>query len=180
MSIRSRWVTMRPWVALLARLVLAGTLGYAGLSKIGDPVGSVRSVAAYNLFGDRLNEVIGYTLPFLELGLAVLLLAGLATRYAGVLSGLLLAAFVLGILSAWARGLSIDCGCFGGGGPVAPGEENYLGPLLRNLGLILLAGLLALRPRSPLALDGALGGASAGVPGGASDGEADGKAKVDG
>lgn len=163
---------MQPWVALLARLVLAGTLGYAGLSKIGDPAGSVRSVAAYELFGDRLNEVIGYTLPFLELGLAVLLLTGLATRYASVLGGLLLLAFVVGIASAWARGLAIDCGCFGGGGPVAPGEEDYLGPLLRNLGLIVLAGLLALRPRSPMALDGALGGA----PRGATNG----KAKVNG
>ena len=41
---------------------------------------------------------------------------GLLTRPVAVLSALMLAGFVIGIASAWARGLQIECGCFGGGG----------------------------------------------------------------
>ena len=34
-------------------------------------------------------------------------------------AGVMLVAFVIGIASAWARGLTIDCGCFGQGGTIA-------------------------------------------------------------
>ena len=44
------------------------------------------------------------------------LLCGLVTRVAAVVSAVLQLAFIIGISSAWARGLQIDCGCFGGGG----------------------------------------------------------------
>jgi hypothetical protein len=71
----------------------------------------------------------------------------------GILSALLMLAFVIGISQAWARGLSIDCGCFGGGGQVAPGEANYLTPLLRDAGLAALGIYLFLYPRSKFALD---------------------------
>jgi hypothetical protein len=62
-------------------------------------------------------------------------------------------AFMIGISQAWARGLSIDCGCFGGGGQVAPGEADYLTPLLRDTGLTLLAVYLTLMPHTKFSLD---------------------------
>ena len=60
--------------------------------------------------------------------MGALLLAGLLTRGAAAVAGLLMLVFVAGIASAWARGLSIDCGCFGTGGPVAPGDTRPRGP----------------------------------------------------
>lgn len=65
-------------------------------------------------------------------------------------------AFVAGIASAWARGLAIDCGCFGGGGPVEPGTTTYLPDVLRDLALLGAAVWIAWRPTSPLALDSLL------------------------
>jgi hypothetical protein len=62
-------------------------------------------------------------------------------------------AFMIGISQAWARGLSIDCGCFGGGGQVAPGDADYLTPLLRDTGLTLLAVYLTLFPHTKFGLD---------------------------
>ena len=47
--------------------------------------------------------------------------------------------FIVAISQAWIRGLSIDCGCFGGGGQVAPGKTRYLEEILRDLGLALTA-----------------------------------------
>ena len=49
---------------------------------------------------------------------------------------------------AWARGLSIDCGCFGGGGAVDPEQTAYGRELLRDAGFLLLAGWLVVRPRT--------------------------------
>jgi hypothetical protein len=60
---------------------------------------------------------------------------------------------IVGISWAWARGLSIDCGCFGGGGPVEPGTANYLPKLLRDLGLAVMGIYLFLLPQSKFALD---------------------------
>jgi hypothetical protein len=73
---------------------------------------------------------------------------GIGTRAVAVLSGLLLLAFVAGVSQAWARGLSIDCGCFGGGGAVAPGQTQYLQEILRDAGFLALAVWLTVRPRT--------------------------------
>ncbi|WP_232778484.1 MauE/DoxX family redox-associated membrane protein [Carbonactinospora thermoautotrophica] len=142
-----------PWISTLVRVALAGIFGAAGLLKIGDPNGSVRAVQAYQLFPNNVAQLIGYALPFLEIALALVLLVGLATRFAAVVGGLLLLAFIGGVASAWARGLSIDCGCFGGGGQVAPGETRYLEEILRDIGFLVLAAWLAFFPRSRFTLD---------------------------
>ena len=86
--------------------------------------------------GER-RRVRRIRLPLFELALAVALLLGVATRSRAIVAGALMTAFVIGVASAWARGLSIDCGCFGGGGEVADGEAHYLPVLLRDLGFTL-------------------------------------------
>lgn len=153
----SGWALLQPWLSLAVRLALAGILGYAGYTKVIVPALSVESVAAYELFGDGLNQFIGYTLPLFEIALALLLLAGLATRATGIVSALLMLVFIAGIASAWARGLAIDCGCFGTGGPVDADETAYGLDIARDLGFMALGLFLAIWPRSRFALDGALG-----------------------
>jgi hypothetical protein len=65
-------------------------------------------------------------------------------------------AFLVGVISAWARGLSIDCGCFGGGGQVDPEETEYLTVVLRDGALLLASLFLARWPRSRWSADSAL------------------------
>lgn len=150
----SRWSTVQPWLTLLVRLGLAGIFGVAGYLKVVDPAGAVQSVQAYQLFPPELAQIIGYALPFAELALALLLVIGLAPRLVAVASALVLLAFIGGIISAWAKGLSIDCGCFGTGGKVKPGEERYLEDILRDVGFLALAAWIYLWPRSKFSLDG--------------------------
>ena len=59
--------------------------------------------------------------------------------------------FILGIASAWARGLSIDCGCFGQGGTIAAAQTQYPQEIARDVGLLACAAWLVAqpRPRSP-------------------------------
>jgi uncharacterized membrane protein YphA (DoxX/SURF4 family) len=145
---------VRPWLALAARLVLAVVFTVAGWSKAADLAGSGRAVNAYRLMPFEAAKVVGAALPFVELALAVLLLVGLATRLAAGVAAGLLTVFLVGIASVWARGLSIDCGCFGGGGQLAPGAHpNYLWDILRDAALLGLALFLLLTPRTPVSVD---------------------------
>ena len=73
-----------------------------------------------------------------------------------VVSALLFVAFIIGISSAWARGLSIDCGCFGGGGEIPDAAAKYPGEIARDVGLLALSLWLVVRPASRLALDNVL------------------------
>ena len=150
LSHRPAWL---PWVSTAARLVLAGILGYAGAIKAVDPQTMVRAVQAYQILPPAVGELIGLVLPFLEIGLALLLLLGLATRFAAAVTAVLMLAFLAGVASAWARGLSIDCGCFGGGGEIEPEETRYLEEILRDIGFLALACWLVVFPASRFALD---------------------------
>ena len=109
------------WFSLAGRLVLAAVFAAAAVTKIGDPPTMVRAVRAYQLVPEPAVRPLAYALPYVELGVAVLLLLGLGVRYAAAVTGLLLVVFLVGVASAWARGLRIDCGCFGGGGATPPG-----------------------------------------------------------
>jgi uncharacterized membrane protein YphA (DoxX/SURF4 family) len=138
----------------VARLALAGVWAWAGWAKIADPDAAARAVRAYEIFPESLVKPIAWGLPFVELGLALLLFLGLACRPAAWVSAVLFLAFIVMIGSAWARGLSIDCGCFGGGG-AAEGVDGakYAQEMLRDLVLIGLAVLVAIGPASNLSLD---------------------------
>ncbi|HEV7896828.1 MAG TPA: MauE/DoxX family redox-associated membrane protein [Planosporangium sp.] len=154
MSIANRWPDLRPWLGTLARVALAAVWLIAGGSKVTDLAGSGRAVAAFRLMPVEMARIVGAALPFVEFALGVLLLLGLATRLAAAVSAALFAGYIVGIAAAWARGLSIDCGCFGGGGQLAPGQHpNYAPDILRDVGLLLVAGFLVVWPRTRLAID---------------------------
>jgi uncharacterized membrane protein YphA (DoxX/SURF4 family) len=133
--------------------VLGGVFVVAGVLKAIDPQSSVAAVGAYQLLPASLATIVGWGLPFAEIALGLLLLVGIATRAVAAAAAMLLVIFIAGVMSAAARGLSIDCGCFGGGGAVAPGHTAYGMEVVRDAGLLLLALWLIWQPRSRLTLD---------------------------
>jgi uncharacterized membrane protein YphA (DoxX/SURF4 family) len=145
-------------VGLLARLFLGIVLVYAGLTKVGRPLTSQRAVQAYEIMPMDLAGYVGLALPFLEIVLGVLLVLGLFTRPAAIASTLLMVVFIIGISQAWARGLTIDCGCFGGGGQVGADQTQYPQEIARDASFALAGAWLWWRPRSLLSLDRTLFG----------------------
>ena len=140
-------------VGTLARLGLAAVWLVSGGVKALDPDQTYVAVRAYDVLPEVGVEVVAALLPWVELAFAALLLVGVGTRAVAVLSAALLVVFVAGVIQAWVRGLAIDCGCFGGGGAVEPGETTYVQELLRDAGFLLMAGWLIVRPRTLVALD---------------------------
>jgi uncharacterized membrane protein YphA (DoxX/SURF4 family) len=151
----ARW---QPWLTTAARLILAGTFLVSGLPKLLDPAGTVRSVRAFKILPEAVVPAFGYALPVVELAIGVLLLVGLFTRLAALAFALLMVMFLIGIAAAWARGLSIDCGCFGNSGTyVNDPVPGYIRDILRDTGLLLLALAVARWPRGVVDADRLLG-----------------------
>jgi uncharacterized membrane protein YphA (DoxX/SURF4 family) len=141
------------WFGLLSRLTLGGVLFAAGWLKIFTPAKSQMAVRAYEVLPISIANFLGIALPWLEVGLGVLLILGIAVRISAIFGGGLMVLFIAAISQAWARGLSIDCGCFGGGGTVEPGQTKYLSEILRDTGLALLALYLVRYPLTRFALE---------------------------
>ncbi|HEV7452898.1 MAG TPA: MauE/DoxX family redox-associated membrane protein [Pseudonocardiaceae bacterium] len=141
-------------LGIVARLGLAAIFLVAGTLKVVDPAQTRIAVGAYEMLPPDLVGPVATALPLVELALGTLLVAGAFTRWAALVSAVLLVVLMIGVAQAWARGLSIDCGCFGGGGAVARGSTRYPQELARDFGAWLLALWLVVRPRTALSLDG--------------------------
>ena len=148
-----KFKVVQPWLTLIARLVLGGVLLLAGVLKIGNLQKSAMAVRAYELLPVSLANFLGYALPWVEIGVGLLLLTGTAVRISGLIGAITMVAFIIAISQAWARGLSIDCGCFGGGGAVNPEDTRYLSEIIRDLGLFILGIYLYFYPKGRFGLD---------------------------
>jgi putative oxidoreductase len=108
------------WLLWSFRLVLAITFVWAGVVKFVDPAGFAGSLAAFKMFHEAWINVVALGLPPFEIlaGLLVLTRRGLEVgSFSLVVTS---TAFLIALLSGLARGLPVDCGCFGGTGPSTP------------------------------------------------------------
>ncbi len=143
----------QPWLTLLARLILGVVLLVAGAFKVPNLPKSAMAVRAYEMLPIPIANFLGYTLPWIEIGLGLLLIVGVTVKISGALGALTMLAFIIAIAQAWARGLSIDCGCFGGGGAIDPEDTKYLSEIIRDIGLMALGIFLYLYPKGRFALE---------------------------
>lgn len=152
---RSQWLDH---LGTLLRLALGGLMIWAGWVKLTAIEDSVRAVRAYEVLPEALVRPFGVGVPLIEVIAGLLLVAGLFTRISAGIIGLLMIVFIVAIAQAWARGLSIDCGCFGGGGQIHPDDTQYITELVRDTAMLLAAGWLVWRPRTTASADRALFG----------------------
>ena len=150
---KENFVKLQPWFGLVARLILGGVLFTAGYLKVGTPDKSQMAVRAYEMLPISVANFLGLVLPPIEIVIGALLIVGALTRVMAALGGFTMIVFIIAIAQAWARGLNIDCGCFGGGGAVEPGETKYFQEILRDLGLAFLAVYLIRYPSTKFSLD---------------------------
>jgi protein-disulfide isomerase len=137
-----KWQSLRPWLGTIVRLFLGAIWIWASWSKLRSPRTFVQAVRAYDVTPEWLSKAIGYGLPVLEFSLGVLLILGIVVRMSAIVSTVLFVVFLIGVAQASARGLKLDCGCFGGGGETV--QTHYTIEILRDIGLLALAVYLVL------------------------------------
>ena len=147
------WVAIRPWFGLLSRLILGGVLLVAGWLKAFEFDKAQMAVRAYEVLPISVANVVGVILPWAEIAMAILLILGVAIRPMAIATAALMLLFIAAITQAGLRGLSIDCGCFGGGGAVEPGQTKYLQEIARDIVFFLLAVYLYKYPVTKWALE---------------------------
>ncbi|MBA3544770.1 MAG: DoxX family protein [Chthoniobacterales bacterium] len=136
----------REWAWFVRRalaLLVGATFVYAGALKIWDPLTFATDISNYQILPWPISVRIAFYLPWLEVlcGLALIfhrLLAG-----ALFLTGGLMLVFIAAMVAARARGINIDCGCFG----VASGNLSFTWHLVLDLALLAIVVLLWFWPR---------------------------------
>lgn len=130
-----RNIGMRRLIAVLMGIFFLIT----GLLKLMDPVGTMLIVSEYCKFfhlGFLLPaaRVLGIVIAFVECGLGVALITGIARKITAWITYGLLAFFTLITFILWLANPEMDCGCFG-----EAYHLSHLGSLLKNVVLLLLA-----------------------------------------
>ncbi len=123
------------------RLVLGGLFIYAGVVKVLDPLDFAQNIRNYRLVGQSLSFVVAVILPWLEILAGVALAAGIWKRASALIISGLLVFFILLTLITIARGLDIECGCFG-----ALSRRSGFGVILEDLGMLFMGLCLLFAP----------------------------------
>ena len=118
-------------IAWVVRVALGAMFVYAAWMKLREPWALFAiSIDSYQVLPIWAVEMVARGLPWFELLLGVWLVAGVYRRISSVAASLLLALFFSLMVRAMAKGMQIDCGCFG------PGERLSGVTLLRDGALL--------------------------------------------
>ena len=128
------------FAVLAARLLMAGIFIYASIDKIAHPAAFAKDVYNYQILPDALINLTALVLPWLELLLGLCLLTGIWLPGAVLTVNGLLLVFLAALVFNLARGLDVNCGCFGAGG-LGPSMSTG-GYLLRDMAFLALGGFL--------------------------------------
>lgn len=139
---------------IVGRIALGAIFLYAAYAKMKPPtgmpwsVGSIRTALAmfamgvdsYQMLPPWAVNPVAQLLPPVELVLGLWLVSGIALRFSSLISALLIGAFIIAMFSAYRRGLTISCGCFGPGEQIGPKRLIQDGLLFLPLALAVTFG----------------------------------------
>ena len=124
-------------VLLMARLLLAGVFGTAGVAKLADWPASRQAIIGFGV-SSRLATPLSILLPLTEITIALSLLSTATAWWGALCADILLLLFIISIGYNLARGRTPDCPCFG---RLHSAPASWL-TLARNGGLAVTAGLI--------------------------------------
>lgn len=101
------------YITWVLRLVVGGAFIFAGVLKIADPAKFAIDVSNYRLVPHELINLVAILMPWMEVVAGAFVLTGIWLRAAALVIASMTVMFAIVILSALARGLNIECGCFG-------------------------------------------------------------------
>ena len=137
---------LHPTSRRVAQIVAGLIFLAAALPKIADLAGFAGSVHNFHLepiIPMAATNLLAMTIPWVELVAGLALVSGVRPRAGAFVYTALMAVFTIGVISALARGLSFECGCFGKSGSATIGAKK----VAENLGMILVGVIAAVDRR---------------------------------
>lgn len=101
------------YLVLALRIIVGGVFIWAGILKILDPLEFAQSIRNYRIFPQSISFFLALALPWVEVISGSLLILGIFHRSSALLISSLLVLFLVLVVITMARGLDVDCGCFG-------------------------------------------------------------------
>lgn len=143
-------------ISLLSRLSLAVVFLMACLDKVWNPAAFAQATATYDILPIWAVNTFSAVLAWLELFVAVMLVAGIWIRPAAIWVAYLMLVFTGLMIWSGATGATHDCGCF-------PGMDSQVGyrDAVRDVIIMLPALWLIWKPGTWLAVDNRLNRGSA-------------------
>ena len=127
-------------VIIISRLILGAVFIYASWDKIMNPDDFAKAIGNYHVLPFGLENLLALILPWLELFTGICLIIGVMVDGATILVVLMNIVFIFAISQALARGISIECGCFGKSGSMVG-----LNTLFRDIFWFLLSTFICFR-----------------------------------
>lgn len=124
----------------LIRIALGVIFIYAAVPKILRPDEFADAINNYRILPYFLINIMAICLPWVELFFGAFLVLGIRIKAASFGVLLLIVVFISAILSAWARGIDINCGCFGTGTEAISYKE-----IIRDIIFLIMALLTFLK-----------------------------------
>jgi uncharacterized membrane protein YphA (DoxX/SURF4 family) len=125
-------------VLLIARITLGVLFLYAAYAKL-HYAGAWHlrdydflfafGINSYEMLSPENSLLLARVLPWVEVALGLLLISGLALRWVGSFTTVLLIVFMYALARAAIKGLAINCGCFGNQS-TSPAKELFVDSLL--------------------------------------------------
>lgn len=135
-------------LAIVLRVVLGAIFVYAAYVKLKEPWELFAlAINGYKLLPLKMVEMVARTLPWVELVAGLMLISGIGLRIGASVASLLLIVFFALMVRAYAKGMEIDCGCFGSGDPISWKTLLRDGSMLAAS--LLLTSIAFLRTRKP-------------------------------
>ena len=137
-------MSVPPLLRRLCQVALGLLFLASALAKIGDTGALATQVHYFRLVPLWSENLLGMTLPWIELLCGLALVLGVRARAAAWVALASLLVFTVAVGTAMARGLDFECGCFGTADATRVGAKK----LLENVVLTALAliGSRRLRP----------------------------------
>ena len=144
----------RRWVHRLCRwalglVLLLAAVGLPGKEwgggKLGHPSSFAKNIRTYQMVPQPLVLPMAMYLPWFEFTTGLILLMGVWRRETITVTLALCGMFLLANVTALARGLEIDCGCFGAGYHGSAARETVIAAAMFAAGLAALATMPSTR-----------------------------------
>ncbi len=141
-------------VLAAARAVLAIVFIWACVHKILNPGDFALQIATYQILPLSLVNLQAIVLPWVELATGILLIVGLWTRAAALVTCGMNLMFIVAIAMALAAELQLQCGCFSS---AEAGDGMSSSLIVRDAALLLAGALLVARRPDRFTLDSWIG-----------------------